>query len=117
TLLNRNGSFEEVTSPDDLDLNDTEVIEANKLFVEWAKPDTPEGDSGRHNFEKTKFYVDVGFTDPEYLKDVLEWLREDIKESGVDPDNLEQVKFQQEQLGEIDRVRELIAKTEGADSL
>lgn len=75
-----------IKSPDDLDLSDPEVEAANALVERWSD----QGDfqiSGEnraaaheHNLAKTAFYVDAGFTDPEYLRDVLEWLGSDLQD-------------------------------------
>ena len=70
-----------ITSPDQLDLNDPAVQAANNLFYSWQKQaDSRAGGDEeqflRANLAKTMFYVDAGFTDQDYLDEVLkDWLR------------------------------------------
>jgi hypothetical protein len=73
-----------IQSPDDLDLSDPQVQAANDLFKKFqTEEDTKaQGDEekmGEANFNKTIFYVDAGFTDPSYLRDVLGWLDQDLE--------------------------------------
>lgn len=68
-----------ITHPDDLDLQDPEVQEANSLFEQWEKN---RSDDSRHNpdnqlrneIEVTLFYVVAGFKDPNYVDEVGTWL-------------------------------------------
>lgn len=84
-----------VTSPDDLDLDDAEVKKANELYYEWQREiDLQAGEDEekklRANLEKTMFYVDAGFIDPQYLDEVLhDWLVQDSQWAEKDSDNLE----------------------------
>jgi hypothetical protein len=71
-----------ITTPDDLDLNEPDVVHANWLFGKWLEQEDKkaEGDidaEQRTNFDKTMFYVDAGFTGVAYLEEVLGWLAED----------------------------------------
>ncbi|MBP9822376.1 MAG: hypothetical protein KBC81_02975 [Candidatus Pacebacteria bacterium] len=95
-----------IGSPDALDLEDPEVVEANDLFFKWANQQTEDED--RHNFEKTKFYVDAGFHDIGYLHDVLEWLYLDAGDIEKQPDSPARVQLRSDYANEILKVRNLI---------
>ena len=59
-----------ITSPDALDLNDPEVVEANRLLDSWWEKEeksAPEGDK-MANHVRTMIMVDAGFTDPRNLR-------------------------------------------------
>lgn len=106
-----------ITSPDDLDLNDAEVKEANKLFEKWwlqgnAATEGDEDAEKRNNFEKMKFYVDAGFTGPSYLSDVLTWLVLDAEDVEKQPNNPERVKLRREYAEEIKKIRGLLRKSQ-----
>lgn len=65
-----------ITNPDDLNLSDFEVQEANKLFDRWRTEEDASSVGNeelehRTNLSKTMLYVDAGFTDPTYLDEVL----------------------------------------------
>ena len=84
------------TDPAGLDLDNPEVQEAHKLFQAWMREveDAAKGDREKEllaNFAITTFYVDAGFRDPEYLKDVLGYLDQDLEnaEEGEDEPLLE----------------------------
>ena len=73
-----------VKNPDNLDLNDSEVKVANELFYSWQKQvdaEVGEDRAVQHeaNFSKTLFYYEAGFTDPQYLADVVGWLQQDLQ--------------------------------------
>lgn len=82
-----------VTSPDRLDLKDEAVKQANQLYYDWQKTLDAEAEGNREaehwaNLAKTIFYVEAGFTDPEYLKDILGFLDSDLQdaeEGGAEP--------------------------------
>lgn len=106
-----------ITSPDSLNLDDPKVQEANKLFDKWQL----QGDSTaagnedaerRINFEKTKFYIDAGFTDPAYLGDVLEWLVLDADDIEKQPDNPERTKLRREYAEGIKKIRGLLHQSQ-----
>lgn len=106
-----------ITSPDALDLDDPEVKKANELFYQWQQQEDAaaagnEDTSKRLNFEKTKFYIDAGFTDPAYLGDVLEWLAVDLDDIGKQPDNPERTKLRQEYAEEIKKIRVLLRQSQ-----
>lgn len=88
-----------ITSPDDLDLDDPAVIEANNLFDIWKKQNDKLGTAG--DLETTLFYVDAGFTNRQYVEDVLldfaGQLIGDEEESG----DLELVQKMQERVDEL----------------
>ena len=97
-----------ITSPDALDLDDSEVIEANNLFDKWQGQE--DANDKRVNFEKTKLYVDAGFTDPNYLEDVLEWLMQDAHNAEKDPDDPARTQLRQDMAQEIKKIRSLLRK-------
>lgn len=88
-----------ITSPDSLDLNDPEVVEANNLFHKFVAQENMNDE--KINFEMTKLYVDAGFTDPNYLEDVLSWLRQDADNAEKDTDNPAQTQLRQDIAEEI----------------
>ena len=105
-----------ITSPDSLDLDDPEVREANELFYKWQSQEDAvaagnEDAEKRINFEKTKFYIDAGFTDPRYLGDVLTWLAVDSDDVEKQPDNPERTKLRQEYAEEIKKIRGLLRQS------
>lgn len=84
-----------ITNPDDLDLQDPEVMSANELFNHWQEQET-ERVKGNHEetlrFElaRTMLYVDAGFTDPVYLGDIRSFLEEDSIKVEDESDNPEE---------------------------
>lgn len=102
-----------ITSPDALDLDDLEVIEANNLFDKWQAQE--DSNDERVNFEKTKLYVDAGFTDPNYLEDVLGWLMQDAHNAEKDIDDPNRVQLRKDMAEEIKKIRSLLKKPQ-ADS-
>ena|SRR3989344_4183525 len=73
-----------VVSPDSLDLNDPEVIKANKVLDAWAEQEEKISAGNREtrhkfNFERTMIVINAGFRDPGYLRDVLGWLDQDLE--------------------------------------
>lgn len=99
-----------MTSPDALDPNDPEVREANDLFQKWQEQE--DANDERINFEKTKLYVDAGFTDPSYLKDVLGWLRQDAQNAEKDPDDHDRNQLRNDIAQEIKKIRGLLKQPE-----
>lgn len=97
-----------VTSPDALDLDDPEVIEANSLFDRWQAQE--DANDERVNFEKTKLYIDVGFTDPNYLEDVLGWLLQDAHNAEKDINDPDRVQLRKDMAEEIKKIRNLLNK-------
>jgi hypothetical protein len=95
------------TSPDVLDSDDPDVAKANTLFEKWQ---TGLGDDARSNFEKTKFYVDAGFTDPSYLGDVLGWLYQDAADLEKDAGNPELVQLRKEYADEMRKIRKMLGQ-------
>lgn len=85
-----------ITSPDGLDLDDEEVKKANQLYYDWQKEiklqaGEDEEKQVRADLDIAMFYVDAGFTDTEYLDEVLkEFLFVSISpNSPKEEDNLE----------------------------
>lgn len=103
-----------ITNPDDLDLDDPEVKEANKLHDEWQKEiDLQAGEDEekklRANLEKTMFYVEAGFTDPQYLDEVLnDWLAQDVQWAEKDSDNLERNITRNKIAGAMKKIRSIL---------
>ncbi len=104
-----------ITDPNYLDLEDPEVKAANRLFDQWQKQEdaAANGDSEaatRANLAKTMFYVDAGFTDREYLEEVLsEWLREDAQNAEKQANNPERVETRRQIAEAIKKIRGLLA--------
>ena len=89
-----------ITSPDSLDLNDPEVIEANRLLDSWWEKEeksVPEVDKIA-NHVRTMIMVDAGFSDSNYLLDVLDWLNQDLENA------------EETDLETADKIREAIAR-------
>lgn len=106
-----------ITTPDDLDLKDPEVIEAHNLFDQWqAQEDTKIGNdeeiSKRVNLAKTMFFVDAGFTDLKYLNEVLGWLQYDAEFTEQEPDNPESIQTRHEMAEATQKVRVLIRESQ-----
>jgi hypothetical protein len=104
-----------ITSPDALDLDDPEVIEANEMFEKWqASLDSKSaGDADaerRANFEKTMFYVDAGFADPAYLEEVLGWLMMDGADVEKNPDNEDTSRLRADIARAMQKIRDMLRK-------
>lgn len=76
-------------SPDDLPLDDVDVISANALLQVWDNQqkatlqgaNTPEANL-EYTLSRSTIYVDAGFTDPDYLDEVAnDWLTQDLQEA------------------------------------
>ena len=67
-----------IANPDDLSLDDPAVIEANRKFGIWMadclsraeESYNPKKAEMELSLEYSMFYIDAGFTDPEYLEEV-----------------------------------------------
>ncbi|KKT81627.1 MAG: hypothetical protein A3B99_00570 [Candidatus Yanofskybacteria bacterium RIFCSPHIGHO2_02_FULL_44_12b] len=94
-----------IKSPDALDLDDPEVIEANNLFEKWR---AGLEDSARSNFEATKFYLDAGFDDPDYMLYVLSWLYSDANDLGKDANDLELTQLRNDMANEMRKIHGLL---------
>ncbi len=76
-----------ITNPYDYKETDTDAKIANDLCTKYFEQldQSAEVDptlKHRVNFEKTFFYLDAGFTDPDYVEEVLvEWVPEDLAEA------------------------------------
>jgi len=87
-----------ITTPDKLDLDDPEVIEANKKFDQWRGQEDKKAAGNpelelRNDLNKTMFYVDAGFTDKDYLEEVLDdWLAQDTLDVGKQAGDPERIK-------------------------
>lgn len=77
------------TNPDDLPLDDPQVIEANAILDSWSaaaeqraqQSSTPEA-LLEYSLLRSTIYVDAGFTDPTYLDEVAnDWLAQDLQEA------------------------------------
>ncbi len=79
-----------IKNPDDLPLDDQDVINANALMRVWMNQrDKQVKKIGllismfEFSFEKSVLFVDAGFTDPGYLNEVAnEWLAQDLQVAG-----------------------------------
>lgn len=107
-----------ILNPDDLDLEDPEVIRANELFFKWVKEGDEKAEGNRElehrfNIEKTIFYVNCGFTDEVYLEDVLSQLNQDdddIVEDINDPESVETRRLFNEAVAKVEgKVKELLS--------
>ena len=101
-----------ITSPDKLDLDDPEVIEANKLSDKWMAQEDSASEKDddtamRSNFQKTMLYVDAGFTDSVYLDDVLGWLMQDSQNAEKDTSNPSRVQLRHDMAEAIIKIRNL----------
>jgi hypothetical protein len=72
-----------ITNPDDLDLNDPEVIEANRILDIWDAEQRKLVEEAEnrlaaeleYNLSRSTMLVDAGFSDPDYLDEVAnDWL-------------------------------------------
>ncbi|QQG43779.1 MAG: hypothetical protein HYW45_02035 [Candidatus Daviesbacteria bacterium] len=78
-----------IASPDDLPLNDPEVISANAVLQVWdnqQKAEVQRLGTQEANLEYTlsrsTIHVDAGFSDPDYLDEVAnDWLAQDLQEA------------------------------------
>ncbi len=102
---------EGVKNIDDLDLEDPRAIEAQRIFDLWRNRLDAEAEVSREareeaNFAKTIFYYETGFTDPDYLEEILSFLETDLAD--VDDESEEPLP----QLAE--RIREKMKEIEAA---
>ncbi len=100
------------TCPDDLPLNDPEVITANNLLDKWTSEQqvltqqkgTPEAEL-EFGLDRTTIYVDAGFKDPDYLDEVVnDWLAQDL-ESAEEAGLTEVAGKIQAKIDDIERIR------------
>lgn len=103
-----------ITNPDDLNLSDPEVQEANELFDKWRIQEDA-GSVGneeleyRANLSKTMLYVDAGFTDPAYLDEVLhDWLMQDAQNAEKQSDNPERVETRRQITAAMKKIRDIL---------
>jgi hypothetical protein len=104
-----------VTNPDDLNPHDPEVKTANELFYRWrAQEDsgaTDENARQRSDLSTTMLYVDAGFTDPNYLEEVLsEYLSQSAEDAERDPSDPDRTLLREEIAEGIKKVRALLQK-------
>ena len=105
-----------ITSPDQLDLNDPAVQAANNLFYSWQKQaDSRAGGDEeqflRANLAKTMFYVDAGFTDQDYLDEVLkDWLAQNADNMKKEEDNPERAETRRQMAAAMQKIRGLLKK-------
>lgn len=105
------------TDPAELDSKVPEVKEAEELFSNWQKQeDTEAGDDKelrhRANHEKTMLFIEAGFHDPEYLKDVLGWLVQDAQNAEKQKDNPRREETRLKIAEAMKKIRGLLNKTE-----
>ncbi|MDI6734535.1 MAG: hypothetical protein QMD50_03570 [Patescibacteria group bacterium] len=105
-----------IKNPDDLDLEDSEVKEANELFDKWREQEDKSAEGNeesehRINLSKTMLYVDAGFTDPAYLDEILkDWLAQDAQNAEKQIDNPERVETRRQIAEAIKKIRNLLAE-------
>ena len=91
-------------------------MQAQALFDRWATAEDAQGYSARHNFEKTKFFVEAGFIGFNYLSDVLEWLGldlDDVEEELKDtPDDPDLIQLRQEMVTEMGKINDMLDEQE-----
>lgn len=102
-----------ITSPDQLDLSDPEVQKADELFYKWQAQEDKQAEGGeeaqyRANLAKTMLYIDAGFTDSEYLKDVQGWLFQDARDVEKQEENPERAKTRKQVADALRKVRNLL---------
>lgn len=76
-----------ITNPDDLPLNDSDVISANALLQVWDNQQKAEVQrlgtlevNLEYTLSRSTIYVDAGFSDPDYLNEVAnDWLAQDLQ--------------------------------------
>ena len=84
-----------VTNPDDLDLDDPEVQAVHAIFDAWRVEQERIADQSPDpaanlelNLSLSTFYIEAGFTDPDYVEEVAnDWLTQDLeraREAGLD---------------------------------
>ncbi|MEK7568422.1 MAG: hypothetical protein AAB498_02245 [Patescibacteria group bacterium] len=105
-----------IKNPDDLDLEDSEVKEANELFYKWQEQEDKSAEGNeelehRINLSKTMLYVDAGFTDPAYLDEVLkDWLVQDTQNAEKQNDNPERIETRRQIAEAMKKIRNLLAE-------
>src|SRR3989344_4508166 len=76
-----------IVNPDDLSPGDSDVISANALLQVWSNQrqlevqriGTPEAEL-EFTLERSTIHVDAGFSDPDYLDEVVnDWLAQDLQ--------------------------------------
>ena len=76
-----------IVSPDDLSLNDPDVVSANAVLDLWAEAaqqqaeQDPAPDAAlAYVLSRSTVHVDAGFSDPDYLDEVAnDWLDQDLQ--------------------------------------
>ena len=105
-----------IKNPDDLDLEDSEVKEANELFYKWREQEEKSAEGNeesehRTNLSITMLYVDAGFTDPDYLDEVLkDWLVQDTQGAEKQNDNPERAETRRQLAEAMKKIRNLLAE-------
>lgn len=105
-----------VKNPDDLDLENPEVKQANELFDKWQAQEDKRSEGNEEleqqtNLAKTMFYVDAGFTDPDYLDEVLnDWLIQDAENIEKQNDSPERVETRRQLAEAIKKIKNLLAE-------
>ena len=105
-----------ITNTDDLDLNDPDVQKAHNLFYQWQKQEDVRVSRNEElqkqiHLAKTMLYVDAGFTDPEYLDEVLnDWLIQDSVNAEKQADNPERIETRRQIATAIFKIRSILEK-------
>jgi hypothetical protein len=66
----------------------------------------------RYNFEKTMLFVDAGFHDPGYLKDILGWLFQDAEDTKKDENNSTRVQLRKDMADAMRKIRRLLGSNQ-----
>lgn len=77
------------TSPDELPLDDPEVMEANDILDVWTKQEQEKAEAKgtieadlQFNLDRSTIFIDAGFSDPNYLDEVAnDWLLQNLQEA------------------------------------
>jgi len=93
-----------ITNPDDLDLEDDQVKQANELFYKWGEQESTSG------LAKTMFYVDAGFTNPMYLERIRSILRQDKYKAEEKKNGPEGVETYRQIIEAIERINHLLGE-------
>jgi hypothetical protein len=65
----------------------------------------------RHNFEKTMLFIEAGFHDTEYLKEVLGWLFQDADNATKDVDSPKRKQLRDDMAVAMRKIRSLLGES------
>jgi len=106
-----------IKNPDNLDPKNIEVKKANELFYQWQAQEDARAEGNeelmhRTNLSKTILYVDAGFTDPNYLEEILNgWLFvQDAPNAEKQSDSPERTETRRQIAEAMKKIRKLLAE-------